>query len=355
MMSRNRSRGFTLIELLVVIAIIGVLVSLLLPAVQAAREAARRSQCINNLKQLGLGMHNYHSAVGAFPLGQTRQPNETYANDPGYNWHGWSAQALMLPYLEQTPLYNAANFSFSPEIADGTAHPMNSTVTRTIVSLFLCPSDANAGKRNINSYSASAGTTVGMIQEDSAGVFGVFYNTNISGITDGSSSTIAFAECLVGDGRGNGRGNANPPSHYRGNGVMGGGPGDFDLVDANLDPNRVMTALQYCATTMQNSTTQITDQRGWRWASGVKGHAQFNTITTPNDAQYKFTICRHGCGPWCQPENSISIGSGSNHSGGACVLMADGSVKFIKDSIQRATWWALGTKAGNETLSADAY
>jgi prepilin-type N-terminal cleavage/methylation domain-containing protein/prepilin-type processing-associated H-X9-DG protein len=355
-MNSKRSRGFTLIELLVVIAIIGVLVSLLLPAVQAAREAARRAQCTNNLKQLGLAMHNYHSAVGSFPIGQTRQPNETYANDPGYTWHGWSAQAMMLPYLELTPLYNAANFSFAPEISDGVAHPMNRTVTVSVVNVFLCPSDANAGKKNTNNYSASNGTTVGGIQFDSSGIFGIWYGTNISGVTDGTSQTVAYAENLVGDGRGNGRGNANPSSHYRGNGVQGGGPGDFDLVDANLDPNRVMTALQYCATQMSNpASVQISDQRGWRWAAGVWAHSMYNHIQTPNDSKYKFSYCRHGCGPWCQPDGSVTVGAQSNHTGGVNVLMADGSVKFVKDSIQRATWWALGTKAGNETVSADSY
>src|SRR4051795_7219477 len=107
MKSRTR-RGFTLIELLVVIAIIAVLIALLLPAVQAAREAARRSQCINNLKQLGLGLHNYHQALGVFPLG-----NAVAYSDPGVQteWGTWSAQAFLLPYMEQQPIYNSMNFA----------------------------------------------------------------------------------------------------------------------------------------------------------------------------------------------------------------------------------------------------
>src|ERR1700678_4022279 len=104
----TRRRGFTLIELLVVIAIIAVLIALLLPAVQSAREAARRIQCTNNLKQIGLGLHNYHQAVGTFPLGATLV-NGGYG---AVTYGCWSAQALMLPYVEQSPLYNAANFSF---------------------------------------------------------------------------------------------------------------------------------------------------------------------------------------------------------------------------------------------------
>src|SRR3954467_12234709 len=114
-----RRRGFTLIELLVVIAIIAVLIALLLPAVQAAREAARRIQCVNNLKQIGLAIHNYHSAAGSFPMGITMAPSSSLTGGatggPDYaSWNGWSAQALMLPFLEQGPLYNGCNFNYGP-------------------------------------------------------------------------------------------------------------------------------------------------------------------------------------------------------------------------------------------------
>jgi len=123
-MRHAKRRGFTLIELLVVIAIIAVLIALLLPAVQAAREAARRSQCVNNLKQMGLALHNYHQSLGSFPMGVSF----TYGN----YWGQWSAQALMLPYMEQTSIYNACNFSLA--LDDGNARggtAANSTVNRT--------------------------------------------------------------------------------------------------------------------------------------------------------------------------------------------------------------------------------
>ena len=179
-MKADARRGFTLIELLVVIAIIAVLIALLLPAVQSAREAARRSQCTNNLKQIGLGMHNYHSAFGTFPLGGTYA-----AYSVGYNigWGTWNAQALMLGFLEQTPLYNAGNFSW--DVGGGGGWIINQTVSSTILSIFICPSDGLSpmpiNKSNLscwqwtgetNNYLASMGTTTclwrGGIQHDRA-------------------------------------------------------------------------------------------------------------------------------------------------------------------------------------------
>src|SRR6476469_2356669 len=146
LMPRNR-RGFTLIELLVVIAIIAVLISLLLPAVQAAREAARRAQCVNNLKQIGLGLHNYHTGNDSFPMGGSAnwsifQPGQLYP------WSGWSAQAAMLGYLDQQPLYNACNFNYAPTfwggngLREGTTGgaASNATINDTIINFFLCPS-----------------------------------------------------------------------------------------------------------------------------------------------------------------------------------------------------------------------
>jgi prepilin-type N-terminal cleavage/methylation domain-containing protein len=132
-------RGFTLIELLVVIAIIAVLIALLLPAVQAAREAARRAQCVNNLKQIGLAMHNYHQTYDLFPMAASKNCNsDPPSSCPGYaDWRGWSAVSQALPFVEQAALYNAINFNFAEEIHDAVSQPMNATVIATVVNSFI--------------------------------------------------------------------------------------------------------------------------------------------------------------------------------------------------------------------------
>src|SRR6516165_3918835 len=147
MTSGKTRRGVTLIELLVVIAIIAVLIALLLPAVQSAREAARRIQCTNNIKQLGLALHNYHTANNSFPQGVAASfntINQAEMGTPCIAWSGWSAQALMLGYLEGQPLYNACNFMIDP-FSDVESPLVNGTAVYAKIASFLCPSDANAG------------------------------------------------------------------------------------------------------------------------------------------------------------------------------------------------------------------
>ncbi len=366
-MTRRARRAFTLIELLVVIAIIAVLIALLLPAVQAAREAARRSQCVNNLKQLGLGLHNYHSTNDVFPMGGSEQAYRDN-NMGSVNWNNWSAAAAMLPFLEQAPLFNAINFALCPEQKDGQAEVINSTVTNTTVNIFLCPSDTNAGKYCNNSYFSCYGTSTGnsYVNENpnnnpphtgSNGMFSMRKPHGLRDATDGSSNTVAYAEGLQGDGRGDERGKIHPGTHSRGNGVMGGGGNDPDLYDGS-GPNyaTVQTALQACLTQWNNrASQQIVDYRGWRWSVGISGYSMFNTMQVPNDSLYPFNGCRNGCGPGCAMDNATSYMASSYHPGGVNVMFADGSVKFIKSTISRSTWWALGTRAGGEVVSADSY
>jgi prepilin-type N-terminal cleavage/methylation domain-containing protein/prepilin-type processing-associated H-X9-DG protein len=356
-MNRSKRTAFTLIELLVVIAIIAVLIALLLPAVQAAREAARRSQCINNLKQIGVALHNYHSSTNSFPLGASLNPNS--APNSTTTWTNWGANALLLSYLEQTQVYSAINFSFSPEPApepDGTGFSqggfINSTAYNTKLAVFLCPSDGNAGKTNLNSYSASVGTTTYNIggsdlgkTPQSTGVFAMQACYSIADITDGTSNTIAYAENLVG----------NPLSTgpRAGNGT---GPSNSSLAANQLDISgmqaNVMTDLNACSTAFR--TVFGATDRGWRWGSGIMGFALFNTVVPPNGGgTIMWNSCRVSC---CdQAQSAHYEPATSNHSGGVNTLKADGSVSFIKNSIAMQTWWALGTRSNGEIIDSSTY
>jgi prepilin-type N-terminal cleavage/methylation domain-containing protein/prepilin-type processing-associated H-X9-DG protein len=377
-MSLQPRRGFTLIELLVVIAIIAVLIALLLPAVQSAREAARRVQCTNNLKQIGLAMHNYHSTYDVFPMAASKNCNsDPFTNCPGYaDWRGWSALATALPFVEQQALYNAINFSFAEEIHDATSQPMNITVVSTVVSGFMCPSDPNVGRANINNYHACYGTTSewptgpnngsGNLQNadgnGSTGMFAVWLSYGMRDALDGTSQTILFSEALVGDSRGNepnrGVGGGMPGSHYRGNGVVIPHADSYyvdDFARSAADTQAILSGLQACEAAFSNpASTSITSHRGYRWASASEGSV-FNVAQTPNDKVYPFNVCRPQCNPNCSDNGSISLPATSWHPGGVNALMTDGSVKFMKDSINRTTWWALGTRAKGEVISADSY
>jgi prepilin-type N-terminal cleavage/methylation domain-containing protein/prepilin-type processing-associated H-X9-DG protein len=375
-MVRSSRRGFTLIELLVVIAIIAVLIALLLPAVQSAREAARRVQCVNNLKQIGLALHNYHSAADSFPPGSALNG---IAATPGLyaTWEpNMSAQAMMLPYLEQSPLYNALNFSFGAEYDLG----MNSTGVLTVVAGFLCPSDPNAAKGiNTNNYHSCIGTTTDYMFSPgmtgganwegtapnvtftgSTGLFAQAVSYGLRHCMDGTSNTVAYAESLLGDSMATSVWagvDATPPSKYRGNMVYGADPGD-DLNrphDAFQNPALTITLLQNCNAMFQSTTTNIGDDHGYRWSMGVTGYSLFNTIQTPNDSQYPFSACRLDGTARDYPDSGFAYGSSSAHPGGINVCFGDGSVRFIKNSINRTTWWSLGTKANGEVISADSY
>jgi prepilin-type N-terminal cleavage/methylation domain-containing protein/prepilin-type processing-associated H-X9-DG protein len=376
-------RGFTLIELLVVIAIIAVLIALLLPAVQSAREAARRAQCTNNLKQIGLAIHNYHSTNDVFPLGTSFNEVGTVPPPHPGVWASWGAQALMLGYMEQTPLYNAINFSWGP-LASGTgtlagnnSPGINTTVLHTIVASFVCPSDpyCGSGQQNLNDYASCFGTTglplyywngtngppqYNQTPSGSTGMFTFALAYGVRHCTDGTSNTLAYAEWLVGDGRGSALGGVTPPSRYRGNMSAGNSSTGTDpgtIYDAFSNPQTFLNNLQVCTTDFRTTTTGINDMKGWRWGMGASGYSMFNCIQTPNDSQYPIGGCRMNFeqtgAPW--PDASFTIGAASNHPGGCNVLMADGSARFVKNSINRMTWWGLGTKGNGEVISSDAY
>jgi prepilin-type N-terminal cleavage/methylation domain-containing protein/prepilin-type processing-associated H-X9-DG protein len=378
-MSTSSRRGFTLIELLVVIAIIAVLIALLLPAVQSAREAARRAQCTNNLKQIGLALHNYVSANNAFPMGGTPQYDARSTTPKGpYEWMNYSSFAMLLPYLEQTVVYNMCNLLICPDTGHGYAQAANITVYSTKLNAFLCPSDPYSGTQNLCNYAASFGTTTympyyqvnnsqpGVNQSETTGIFTIWKSYSLQSVTDGTSNTMAFAEALTGEGANgyNGNGpNGGNGSQYRGNFVFlqtGGAPTSGDVYDVSAVPNAltlVANDIQTCAAGFRAALTgSIADYRGYRWILGIPGATMFNAVQTPNESI--FNGCRfadQGCGVGCNTDSSWSVPATSAHPGGVNVTMADGHVQFIKNSISRPTWWAIATKANGEVTSSDSY
>jgi prepilin-type processing-associated H-X9-DG protein len=258
---------------------------------------------------------------------------------------------MMLSYLEQSALFNAANFNWSPT-SGGAGYALNTTVSNTIINSFLCPSDGFAGKANINSYYVCYGTTTEeggweYSQAQSSGMFCQYTVYSVADCTDGTSNTIAFGEALAGD-------NLGQSSLYRGNMVLGA---TGNSVGFTVNPTGQMAAvvadLQQCATAFKNATGGIASNRGFRWAFSATGYSMFNVLQTPNELG--FNGCRFGCSGGCDPSYGYSYGASSNHSGGANIAFADGSVRFIKNSINWQTWRALGTVSGGEVISADSY
>ena len=355
-MKSSVRRGFTLIELLVVIAIIAVLIALLLPAVQAAREAARRAQCVNNLKQIGLGLHNYHSAQNSFPIGASLNPHDLGATT---SWNCWSAQAMMAGYMEQTALYNAMNFSWAPEWGGTQAYAVNGTVVNTVVNVYLCPSDGNAGKNGYkNSYCASQGTTsYGFPFDDgdyttyhnSTGAFAYQRAYGLADIKDGSSNTIAYSEWLVDNGK-------LGPVPGRATGLTSSG-GNLSRDAYSVGLPAVQADWAACTTKFMSGGglgVSYGNGPGTNWATGAQGYSIFNTLVPPNGGgQIKWSACRMGC--CVQAQHADYMVAMSNHSGGVNAALCDGSVRFIKNSVAIPTWWALGTRDNGETISSDAF
>jgi prepilin-type processing-associated H-X9-DG protein len=288
-----------LIELLVVIAIIAVLIALLLPAVQAAREAARRSQCTNNVKQLGLALHNYHSTINSFP-----PRGCTTIGGGNILWGAWSPHAMLLPYMEQVAVYNAINFMWEIQ-NNGTGMAINATAISTKV------------------------------------------NSLLRDITDGASNTVAGGEWRTGDFNNyqlssqDFIGNQNYMDWKANSRDLLAPYGNMPLGGAYVQP-----ALSQCAQIWQTgSDTQYgtNGQRSWNasfWAMGMYSYSLGNIVVPPN-SNYPYCEFWSTNADW---DAGGLIGLTSFHPGGANILMADGSVRFLKSSVAWQTLWGLGSR-----------
>jgi prepilin-type N-terminal cleavage/methylation domain-containing protein/prepilin-type processing-associated H-X9-DG protein len=359
-----RRRGFTLIELLVVIAIIAVLIALLLPAVQAAREAGRRMQCVNNLKQIGLALQNYHDAVNCFPMGSS----SGQSGSGGYSSkHYWSIHGAILPQLGQTPVYNAINFawgSFADDSPMTLATIINLSVTQTQINTFLCPTDPNS-TANFDVYALTAnnnyfgcigattdilgGFAVGaasLATVPYSGLFAYQQSKGFNQVTDGTSNTIAFAESTVGS--------SAAKAKQKLIGMINVTSIQTAALQSNAanNPTGVLAGIAACDNAWNTgSGYSLNNQRGDSWTVGAMAWTLFNTVVTPNGSNKQWAYCAQtSSGCYATFSNADSY-----HPGGVNVAMADGSVKFVKDSINRTTWWGLGTIAGGEVVSSDSY
>lgn len=303
--SRPARRGFTLIELLVVIAIIAVLIALLLPAVQQAREAARRSQCKNNLKQIGLALHNYLETAKCLPFAL------------GGTGAKYSALSQLLPNLDQAPLHK--RIDFKKVITD----PANVAAGLVELPQFRCPSDGmnpfTAVGGAIN-YIPNKGTNV--LWNDPAGN-GVIYfqsSTRIAELKDGTSQTAAFSERNITDGS------------------LGISTPDADTYLSASNPADPDQAVQMClAVDVTNLANQFPNHMGAPWMDGKNGYQH---IGPPNGRSCGF-----------QPAAKAAMTASSRHTGGVHTLMCDGAVRFVSNSISIATWRAIGTRNGKETAA----
>jgi prepilin-type processing-associated H-X9-DG protein/prepilin-type N-terminal cleavage/methylation domain-containing protein len=388
----GRVVGFTLIELLVVIAIIAVLIALLLPAVQSAREAARRAQCTNNMKQLGLALANYESSYSAYCQAYPQRAIWDIANtvccgtagDSG--WGNWSPHAFLLPYMEQVPVFNRLNFSISSSDNEDNGVQASAIITR--VSSFLCPSSplpigtlycgTIPGQTTVanfpgNNYWGSVGATVcPWFSARPPGMFSIMGITDstaigVRDILDGTSNTVAFGEWRMGDcnptklsiqdaidvGKFTGSNTVGNIGRWDGNGSVmpaGAGPGNATFLNF----------VQVCAGYAPQSVTKGDQWANWYynksfigrdWNQGMFGHTLGTTLLPPN-SQYPNCNLESWGGDFDAPG---MYNLSSYHPGGANVAFADGSVRFVKSTTNMTVIWSLGSRAGGDIVSSDSY
>jgi len=331
----RKNRGFTLIELLVVIAVIAVLVSLLLPAVQMAREVARRSACKNNLKQLGIALHNYHELHQKLPQGAYSSLMGGCGGQPNWPVHGNSPFTMLLPYLDQGPLYNKWNFT--------TGYPCNWVMgSDAQIAVLLCPSDLEAPQMGCwNTYCLSTGPNVGWTFDvgEAVGISHSLISRRFADILDGLSGTIMVAEIVKGDAN-----NGQDGGPYSIGDVIRGVslPPGFHRIKPTIPDLQSYDAA--CRTTF--GYANHLGHTGQFWCNPSPTNSCFNTSAPPNAI---YANC-DDFATWGDTDGSGVFPSRSRHPGGTNHLFCDGSVRFIGNSVDLATYQNLGTIKGGETI-----